>query len=348
MTPKGVDLSWHMETPSTEESSEEINVENETQTEKLQAINKLLTLGGHEPLKRTMQVASWVDASDKTRRFYTSKMTEVVSTVLEVVAPNDAGLLWKALKESTEINKRYDEVVSSESSLLTALIESYKQATHPSTRKQILSVITDKLSFKDLEQLIPGLSRYRFTAARRHRLQHGIGAPVPQKALVVRERVDPARLEHFIDFITSQHVIQDLPFGRRKLKLSSGETLEVPNVVRLLIPSRLVEQYYQFSQETGFSDPLGRSTLLKILSESCSASVRRCMQGLDNYLADGAKAFDDLSSVVDRLSEVGLEKNTLVRLKESLKDGKQYLKGDYKVLEFFISFRFSYSQNIYV
>lgn len=146
MTPKGMDLSWHMETPGTEESSEESNVENETQSEKLKTIKKLLTLDGHEPLKRTMQVASWVDASDKTRRFHTSKMTEVVSTVLEVVAPNDARLLWKALKESTEINKHYDKVASLESSLLTALIESYKQATHPNTRKQILSVITFKIS----------------------------------------------------------------------------------------------------------------------------------------------------------------------------------------------------------
>lgn len=335
MTPKGMDLSWRMESASTEESAEETNAGKDTHAEKLQAVNKLLTLDGHEPLKRTLQQVSWVDASEKTKRFYTSKMSEVISTLLELVAPNDAGLLWRSLKESTEINKRYDETISSESSLLTALIESYKQATHHSTRKQILSVMADKLSFKDLEQLIPGLSRYRFTASRLHRLHYGIGAPLPQESLAVRERVDPARLEHFIDFITSQQVIQDLPFGRRKLKLSNGETLEIPNVVRLLIPSRLVNQYYQFSKETGFSSPLGRSTLLKILSESCGASVRRCMQGLDNYLADSVKSFDELISVVDKLSEIGLEGNIAVRLKESLKDGKQYLNGDYKVRIYF-------------
>lgn len=152
----------------------------------------------------------------------------------------------------------------------------------------------------------------------------------PPKPMAVRERVDPARLEHFIDFIRSQHVIQDLPFGRRMLKLSNGETLEIPNVVRLLIPTRLVNQYYQFSQETGFI-PLGKSTLLKILTESCVASVRRCMQGLHNYLADGARSFDELLNVVEKLSEVGLDGNTATRLTETLKNGKQYLKGDYKV-----------------
>ena len=103
-------------------------------------------------------------------------MSEVINSLLEVVAPNDAGLLWRALKESREINQRYDDFKSSESPLLTALIESYKQATHHSTRQQILSVIADKLSFTDLEKLIPGLTRYRFITARSHRLQHGIGA----------------------------------------------------------------------------------------------------------------------------------------------------------------------------
>lgn len=145
--------------------------------------------------------------------------------------------------------------------------------------------------------------------------------------------------------MTSQQVIQDLPFGRRKLKLSNGETLEVPNVIRLPIPSRLVEHYYQFNKETGFSKSLGRSTLLKILSESCGASVRRYMQGLDNYLVDGAKAFDELIiSVVGKLSEIGLEGNIAARLKESLKDGKQYLKGDFKVLIYFLSITFLQKQ----
>ena len=89
-----------------------------------------------------------------------------------------------------------------------------------STRKQILNVMADKLSFKDVEQLIPGLSRHRFHFVRLLRLQHGEEAPLLQMPVAVRGRVDPVRLEHFIDFLTSEHIIQDLPFGRRKLKRS--------------------------------------------------------------------------------------------------------------------------------
>lgn len=97
-----------------------------------------------------------VDATPKTQKYYTSKMEEVVSSVLEIIAPNDAGLLWSALKASRSINDRYNEP-RTESSLLTALIESYKQATHSSTPKDILSVKSDKLSFNNLQKLIPGL-----------------------------------------------------------------------------------------------------------------------------------------------------------------------------------------------
>ena len=143
-TPKGVDLSWRMDSPSsaqsTEESAGETDASKYDHVEKLQAVNQLLTLDGHKPINRTLQV-SWVDASERTKRFYTSKMSEVVTSLLELIAPNDAGLLWRSLKESSQINQQY-----SEPSLLTALVESYKQATHHSTRKQILSVMTERRS----------------------------------------------------------------------------------------------------------------------------------------------------------------------------------------------------------
>lgn len=150
MTPKGVDVSWQMEN-SESDDSDECGDKMDVHSEKSDAINKLLILEGHKPLTHALQVP-WTDASEKTKRFYTSKMSEVINSLLEVVAPNDAGLLWRALKELREINQRYDDFKISESTLLTALIESYKQATHHSASQQILSAIADKLSFTDLHR----------------------------------------------------------------------------------------------------------------------------------------------------------------------------------------------------
>ena len=39
------------------------------------------------------------------------------------------------------------------------------------------------------------------------------------------------------------------------------------------------------------------------------------MQGLDNYLAEGARSFDELIDVVDKLLEVGLTETLLFALR---------------------------------
>lgn len=357
MTPSKQDMSWNAECVginTDEDSADETVTFKSLHGKKLTAINELLCLEGHRPLTRTLQIP-WLDASTKTQKFYRSKAEEVVSTVLEVIAPDDAGLLWSALKASQRINNRFNEYcTTSDSSLMLALVESYKQASNNNTRKNILSVIADKLSFNDLEKLIPGISRHRFTTARRHGLQYGADALATQigtTSKAVREKVDPEQVEHFISFITGQNAIQDLPFGLRKLRLTTGEEIEIPNVIRLLIPSRLVDQYLQFCRETGF-EPLGKSTLLKIISESCSASVRKCMKGLDNYLAEGTRAIEDLIYVVDKLSQAGMPDKKATDLKNALIESKQYLKGDYKVsfvrIHIYTYFRTKYSRFVFL
>ena len=67
---------------------------------------------------------------------------------------------------------------------------------------------------------------------------------------------------------------------QRTLRWKSGEKIEVPNVIRLVIPSRVVEQYITFCKEQEF-EPLSKRTLLRILSTSCPASERKSLQGLD-------------------------------------------------------------------
>ena len=70
--------------------------------------------------------------------------------------------------------------------------------------------------------------------------------------------------------------------------------------------------------------------MLRILS-CCSATVRKSLQGLDYIAAEGAKGFDDLHSILDRLGEYGLERDMVSHYQNSLKEAKQYLKSDYKV-----------------
>ncbi|CAC5383981.1 unnamed protein product [Mytilus coruscus] len=113
--------------------------------------------------------------------------------------------------------------------------------------------------------------------------------------------------------------MKDLPYGQRTLKLDSGEIINIPNVIRSLSSSSLISQYLQLCEEDNIS-PLGKSTLYKILSE-CAASVRKSVEGLDNYVMEGSRAFQTLE-------EIFMDENNL---KTKLLEAKRYLKADFKV-----------------
>ena len=89
-------------------------------------------------------------------------------------------------------------------------------------------------------------------------------------------------------------------------------------------------QYMQYCSETNFK-LFSRSTMLRILTE-CSASVRKSLEGLDYFAAEGARAFDDLASIVEDISSLRADgREWARRIKDSLKAGKLYLKSDFKV-----------------
>lgn len=66
--------------------------------------------------------------------------------------------------------------------------------------------------------------------------------------------------------------------------------------------------------------------MLRILS-SCTATVRKSLQGLDYFAAEEAKAFDDLTALGKKLGD----RHWVLKFQQLLKEGKQYLKTDYKV-----------------
>ena len=181
---------------------------------------------------------------------------------------------------------------------------------------------------KELTHYIPGVTPYRFNITLHHRLLRGRGVIVPTD-ITRRMKVDFAKVDHFLDFITSSHIVQDMPFGEKMLKLSTGEVIKTPNVVRMLIPERITQQYFQFCTETNFT-PMSKRTQLRVL-DVCSASVRTSLQGLDNFSAQGSKAIEDLSEIVDKIADQAKSQAWAKEMKQTLRSAKQYLRSDYKV-----------------
>ena len=303
------------------EISMNMSGENQGKQTSREMLNQFLAFRDVSPIRNSLTIP-WDEAAERTKRYYTRKAQQVVSVALEEIAPQSSEMLLTALKSK-------DDVSCGDSTLLEALVECYNNASNWSTRRQMLSIMADKVSFKVLQSWIPGLSRYRYNIARNHLLLHGRGSVVPA-VKSTRMFISPEKLDHFLTFITSTHVMQDLPFGEKTLKLSSNSQVRVPNVVRSSIPEHIVQQYQSYCREANF-DPMSRSTLCRVLNV-CSASVRKSLHGLDYFSADGGKAFDDIQAIVEKLGDTyGKGLSWGKEQTNKLKIAKRYLKGDYKV-----------------
>ena len=142
------------------------------QGESLKQLNRFLQLRDTSPVRHVLSVP-WNVAQSRTKRRYLRKAEQCASAVMEVLAPEDSNCLWRELCER-EVNRRTTGGKScKEVELLQAFAESYLNAQHWSTRRQILSILADKLSFKEVQEFIPTLTSYRFDIARHHTLLHG-------------------------------------------------------------------------------------------------------------------------------------------------------------------------------
>jgi hypothetical protein len=210
---------------------------------------------------------------------------------------------------------------------MRGIAEAYDNAENWSTRRSILSIVAPRINFSILQSFIPGITYYRFITARLHASQAGTGALIQRPPRIVC-RFEPEQVEHFIDFILSNYVCTDIPFGERTLVLSDGTKLHVPDTIRNCNATRIISQYYKYASELFYDFPvLHESSLYKILEE-CKASTRRAISGLNYFAANGSEAFDILFELINDLN---LDQGEHRRLTDNLRRSKQYIKSDFKV-----------------
>ena len=143
----------------------------------------------------------------------------MVSVELKTVTADYAstGSQWKNLISCPNMSQlRGTETSSpSEQSYLRSLAQAYNNALSWETRRQILSIMSGIASYSILCEYIPGLTRYRYTAANLHRLQFETGAEIARQPKHSCMCIDKAQLDHFLDFISSPDLVQDPPFGKK-------------------------------------------------------------------------------------------------------------------------------------
>ena len=213
---------------------------------------------------------------------------------------------------------------------LSALMTAYRDAPSESVKLQILSLYAYRFPTKKLmkcHEPNEPVTRLQIKQARKHAKEKGPGIP-QEKTVQHRIRLLVANVDHFVDF-NGPYIYQDVAYGTREIKLGTGEKLAMPNVVRTVTRTTMINQYLQYCEEEAFL-PLSTRTLSKIL-EVREASQRRSLQGLDNIATDGAVAFETLEKVIDELNSLDAESKWCTQSTTTLRGCKRYLKTEYPV-----------------
>lgn len=212
--------------------------------------------------------------SSSTQRYYRKKAEQAVEIVLNAIAPGNSSWLLQQVLSKHQRVQGVDAALE-EDAIVARLVELYNDANSWSTRQQILSIFASDYSKTELLQLVPGLTKFRIDEARKHAFQTKPGQPI-EPPTITRTRLDPVKVDHFLDFISSPTFLQDVAYGMKTLKLSSGENVEIPNLVRTVISSRLVQLYSSYCAESSV-EPLGRSTLFSIIKVRFQTHFMSCL-----------------------------------------------------------------------
>ena len=263
--------------------------EGEEQQQRRQLLNNTvssLSRGRISPILSTLNT-SWDDISKTQQKYYLRKAKESICTALSVLNPGQEEELWSTLRLERLVNKDSAGATrrrsfDPKSGPIDVLVKSYNQAESWQTKRQILSLFANDFSRSQLMSTIPTLSKWRIDEARQHATKVGEGLPVPQEP-IVRFRISPVQIDHFIDYIARPEMLQDVSFGTKVLKLDTGGSIVIPAVIRTMIPSRIIEQYSAYCKEQNF-EPAGQRSLYRII-EVCGASMQKSLQGLDNTTA---------------------------------------------------------------
>ena len=262
----------------------------------------------------------WDSASERTKSDYIRKVREIIEAILKIIAPGQEASLAKSV---------FGEDTTRENNVLHSISAAYTLASSWGVQRQILSLVVNDFSLSDLQKSIPDLTKYKYTAAKKHAEKEGMGVPVSAN-VTHREKATKGQIDHFLQFILSPAVMTDSPFGECHYKLTSGAELTAPKIILNTVRTRTVDLYVKFCEETSFTPILSERSYLRIL-EAVQPSIRKSMRGLDNYAAEGGKAFDDLKEAANILGQIGKNKEWVEDVHKLLNDGKHYLKIQYKV-----------------
>ena len=184
----------------------------------------------------------------------------------------------------------------------------------------ILSLVDHNNYTKEKLSTIFGCSDRSINTARKLR-NASAGLVLPVNVKFRRNRMNSLKSNHFIEFIFSSGMIQDVAYGVSKIQFESGSVQTIPNAILTSKYSHTIAFYLEICKNCGY-EPLCESTLWQILRQ-LKLSKRKSLAGLDDITAAGMNGFSHLERF---LSKRKIYKSLI----SNLERGKRYLKTKYQ------------------
>ena len=273
------------------------------------------------------------EAAERTKREHLRKVRQGIVAVVGTIAPGQEDETWAELTRSGILDAQFNAKKMGRMQIeadhsIHALAAAYRQSEARVTKLQILSITVDIFPQRQIQDLLPEITKYQLFQAKKHLISCGRGQPSPAVPKY-RVSVTLPKIDYFIGFISSPHFVQDVAHGTRTLKLYSGETISMPNVVRNMVAARIIKQYVSYCKEIPFN-PLSERELYRVL-KYCPAQQNKALQGLDNISADGLRGVEKLENVIRKLGERGKSSEWVTGVINLLMAFKSYLKDSYRL-----------------
>ena len=148
----------------------------------------------------------------------------------------------------------------------------------------------------------------------------GAGIRKPENVIFKRTRINENKVEHFISFLFSSGLMQDVAYGSTTIKFDCGDSQSIPHAILQSKYTHVIQFYQEVCEEIEY-DPLSGSSLWRIL-RAIKPSQRKSLAGLDDITADGMNGFETIKNV---LSDLKCQRELFNDLEKS----KRYLKMNY-------------------
>ena len=297
---------------------DEVLINEGLKDQSLQVCNQLTTMLGISPIHWQVTKTPASKLGERSKDDLRKKLFQVkeaaVRVLAEGIAPTQGENLIQVLHECAEDP---DEDVPSD---IRHQINVYKESDSQG-KLVILSLLDQEKYTKEQIQTYFGCTKYAVDKARRlKKTSKGLAFP-ETKQKIRRNRLNISKCEHFLEFLFSSGIVQDVAYGVANVRFDSGSVQKIPNAILTTKYSHAIAFYLEICRKCEY-ESLSESTLWRIL-RTLKPSQRKSLAGLDDITAAGMNGFSQLIKFVD-------DRKRFKDISDRLERGKRYLKTNYQ------------------